>query len=548
MKNLVRILALAVCAAMLLSSAGLADSIVTEPGTMPVVTEPTELNIFRVCQTTYGDLATNEFTIWYEEQTGVHVNWETYSDGDTAKTKANALIASGDMPDMFVEVDFSSLEAGLYGNEGYFVDLKDLFAEYGCYVNQMFEEQPSVVEDITDNDGHIWGFPGYTTCYHCEVQQRGWIYRPWLEAYTADTGKEKPATTDEFYQMLKYFKENDMNGNGDANDEIPFAGAVGGWNTDLPGLFMNAFEYYDADKSYVEYADGVVRFVANSDAWREGLRYVNKLYSEGLIAPETVTQSASQLLQMGENPGDVILGSAFAANASGTIFQIGDEDGRYLNWEIMEPLEGPEGVKQVADTAQHASLFAFLTSSCEHPEVAVRWVDYGYSTEGNLAVGSNGIPGVAWVVPENGEMGYGGVPATFSIVEEYRERRNNGDNLWRWAWRLRYQPLEVTFSEIRTPNADGYDNEVFLYNAANYLHEWRVCHDLPVLYYDEEQTEAMAELTTNIKDYVSQWTVEFITGLKSLDTDWDAYVAGLEKMGVTEYVDIMQTACDAKTK
>lgn len=547
MKKISKFLSLCLCLILLTASmSAFAEPALTEPGTMPVVSEPAELTIFWYQSTPVGEMDENEFTIWFEEQTGVHINWMIYSDKDTAKTKANALIASNEMPDMFVNVGFSDMEAVMYGQQGIFIDLAPLLEEYGYYINQMFEEAPSAREDVTDNNGCIWGFPNYAACYHCETQQRGWIYTPWLEQYKEATGKGKPTTTDEFYDMLVYFKENDMNGNGDPNDEIPFAGAVGGWGTELPGLFMSAFEYYDQDESYVEYVDGKVRFVADSEGWKEGLKYVNKLYTEGLIAPESVTQSSSQLLTMGENPGEVILGSAFASNASGTIFSIGDEDGRYTKWEVIEPLEGPTGLKQVTETRQKATMNAFITSSCEYPELAVRWMDWCYSHEGNLSIGSNGIPGKGWIVPEEGQLGYGGVQAQFQVTDECAERRNNGDNSWRWCWPVRYQPLEVTFSEIRVPNADGYDNETFLYNAANYLHQWLVPHDLPVLFYSDEQTEEITEITVDLQDYVGSWTVEFITGLKDIDADWDTYVAGLENLGAARYVEIMQEACDAK--
>ena len=41
-----------------------------------------------------------------------------------------------------------------------------------------------------------------------------------------------PTTTDEYYEVLKAFKEQDANGNGDPNDEIPLAGCTDGWNSD----------------------------------------------------------------------------------------------------------------------------------------------------------------------------------------------------------------------------------------------------------------------------------------------------------------------------
>ena len=55
-------------------------------------------------------------------------------------------------------------------------------------------------------------------CYHCSMSQKLWIYQPWLDAL----GLEMPTTTDEFEQVLLAFKEQDPNGNGQA-DEIPLS-------------------------------------------------------------------------------------------------------------------------------------------------------------------------------------------------------------------------------------------------------------------------------------------------------------------------------------
>ena len=37
----------------------------------------------------------------------------------------------------------------------------------------------------------------------------------------------------------------------------------------------------------------------------------------------------------------------------------------------------------------------------------------------------------------------------------------------------------------------------------------------------------------------------FITGQKDLDSDWDGYVAGLDALGIQEFVDTFQEAMDA---
>lgn len=47
-----------------------------------------------------------------------------------------------------------------------------------------------------------------------------------------------------------------------------------------------------------------------------------------------------------------------------------------------------------------------------------------------------------------------------------------------------------------------------------------------------------------IESYVSQNSLQFITGSKSLDKDWDAYVKGLDQLGLPRYLQIQQEAYD----
>ena len=46
-----------------------------------------------------------------------------------------------------------------------------------------------------------------------------YIRKTWLDAL----GLEIPTTVEEYHNVLKAFKEQDANGNGDPNDEIPYS-------------------------------------------------------------------------------------------------------------------------------------------------------------------------------------------------------------------------------------------------------------------------------------------------------------------------------------
>jgi hypothetical protein len=55
-------------------------------------------------------------------------------------------------------------------------------------------------------------------------------------------------------------------------------------------------------------------------------------------------------------------------------------------------------------------------------------------------------------------------------------------------------------------------------------------------------------LKQNITDYINTNTLAFITGGQNLETDWDAYVQGLNDLGLARYLEINQQQYDASTK
>ena len=64
------------------------------------------------------------------------------------------------------------------------------------------------------------------------------------------------------------------------------------------------------------------------------------------------------------------------------------------------------------------------------------------------------------------------------------------------------------------------------------------------LWPDPATADAVAMQRQNITDYVNQNALQFVTGAKNLDTDWDAYVAGLDQLDLAGYLAAMQTAYD----
>lgn len=139
------------------------------------------------------------------------------------------MLASGDLPEIIIGCNIRLDQLQILANQGLLLPLDDYIEKYGVDSDQVYTAYPQIKDLITMLDGKIYGLPHVNDCYHCSMAQKMWVYQPWLDKL----GLEVPTTTEEFYQMLKAFKEQDPNGNGEA-DEIPLSGTTftnGGWRS-----------------------------------------------------------------------------------------------------------------------------------------------------------------------------------------------------------------------------------------------------------------------------------------------------------------------------
>ena len=108
---------------------------------------------------------------------------------------------------------------------------------------------------------------------------------------------EMPTTLDEFKEMLIAFRDEDPNGNGQ-KDEIPLSwqGALmstfGGWDFGLNWL-ADSFQCPSPD-SLMNVKDGKVYFVGETEEYRDFVKWLHELYSEGLMDETGFSQTGDQ--------------------------------------------------------------------------------------------------------------------------------------------------------------------------------------------------------------------------------------------------------------
>jgi putative aldouronate transport system substrate-binding protein len=522
-------------------SAQAQGSIATPAGEFPIVTEPTVLRILLSNGEQVSDFNENAFTQWLEEKSGLDLQIEVVNSTD-AQTKLNLVLASGDLPDMLLGFPMTPSLLAQQGAEGIFIALNDLMAEYGDETKRVFEdERPQLLPLNLSPDGNLYGLPEINECFHCFLSQKLWVYKPWLDTLEL----EVPTTTDEFEQMLIAFKEQDPNGNGIA-DEVPFSGSVeglGGWHNSVDQNLMNAFLFYDRiQHDRLLLIDGQVQAAYAQPGYAEGLRYLNRLYTEGLIDPNGLIQDNQGLLQLGSQMEPHLLGAVSGGwMGTYTIPQTLEQGGEMDNWIAIPPLMGPEGVQTAAYAPWGFSVGrCVITNKATNPDVAFRFCDLLYSAEATMR-NVFGVEGTDWIAPPEGEESIDGGQAAYRTLANWGEGQTNS------AWRqtgMTYRTSEFRLSQ----SAVDQFVEVPLFIASNDMLPYAPPLEslIPPLSFDDDASRELTEAQLSVKTYIDEMLIRFITGDADIDSEWDSYLETLNSQGLPQLLSIYQKAYDAQ--
>ena len=177
-----------------------------------------------------------------EEKTNVHLNFEQIPQADWEEKVLLTLNGGVDLPDaLYSGYSLTSTQLLQFGGQGLLLPLNDLIDQYMPNFKAKLEAHPEVKAAITAPDGNIYSLPfcrfdGLTG----QIPSNMFINKVWLDKL----GLEVPTTIEELETVLTAFKENDCNGNGDPDDEIPMTFKFEGSQRDLGGLF-GMFGYAD---------------------------------------------------------------------------------------------------------------------------------------------------------------------------------------------------------------------------------------------------------------------------------------------------------------
>lgn len=466
--------------------------------------EAKEYSVFAIMNGEY-DLQDNITMQTVTENANLKFDFQSVMGADL-KEKRNLVLASGEYPDMFFKAGFDANDLEKYGKQGLFVPLEDLIKQYAPNLSARLDETNGW-DYITSSDGHIYSLPdierqnGAMTTY--------WINKKWMDRL----GLQEPKSLDELYEVLKAFKDEDANGNGNPNDEIPLTA------TDVvkPDLLLAYFgiPYDYGTKTAV--IDGELTYIPTSDTFKEYVAYVAKLYQEGLLDKNAFTQKHEQQGAIGQS-GDV-LGSFFDAGAFLTVGRDNDDD--YI---ALTPFE--DGMYPLNTGITPGTMV--LTDTCENPEILVAWADQFYTEEGGI-VAWLGIEGKTWQLDADGNwewivgQGYGDDIAAVrssSTIQGAAFHPSIQPDFWFDKMSEKVDPDEVYLNGERAKVAA------------------KGAVPLPMMYYSDADAKTISTIKPDIDAYIDQYVAQVATGELTLEDSWEEYVATVGNMGGNQLADI----------
>lgn len=518
---------------------------VSDPGVFPIVGEDDQvtLTIMACVNSTCESWKDNLTMKQFEEETGVKVNWIEVMDADIQETIRRTLI-SGDMPDIVLWWFSDTAMIQSFGSAGSIIPLNDLIEDYTVNAKVQLETDPELKKLITSDDGNIYTLWRVHTTPSESVWNKQYVFMPWFEQYAAATGADMPETLEEYRAMLEYFRDNDMNGNGDPNDEIPLIGNAGAAieGSSSMSFIMSAFQLWNCGDYYHITDEGELVFEANTQEYRDGLSYMNKMFEDGLYTEEDFTLSLNDMRAITSvaSQEDVVCGVIAAPFYFRAITQAIYQD-CYVDYQPIPPLKNyqDEDVRQVYqrwDALYYPQ--AFITSSCEYPEVAIKWLDYWLSEEGALRTSMYGKEGRDWEWTYDYPSLAGNTPSL--RVLRQLEGAGNAEFPGRTGVPF-YMSEELFMATTADPNSTS--RNYHDYRVHQVYAPYCVKGNIPAIVWcsDEDILAEYSEYKTLIGEYVRAEYAKFIMGTTDIDNDadWQAYLDGLEALGLPRYLEVL---------
>ncbi|MDR1559564.1 MAG: extracellular solute-binding protein [Clostridiales bacterium] len=284
---------------------------------------------------------------------------------DAYRDKLNALLAAGDLPDLFRWADRNFMTQAY--NAGYLMDITDVFNQYASEDVKKYQTAFPDSFAGASFDGRLYGFPYMNDNFHQAPYL--WIRDDWLENLNA----EVPKTLDEMVALALRFTFEDPDGNG-ADDTFGLALdkhiIFNNYGTATGILAAYGEPAYNQGMSFF-YRDesGKITSPYTSEAMKKTLALLKTMYDQGIIDPEFITKDTAT---MEPDVTNGKYGMMYHMNwGTWHPFNFSYQQSGVITRPYAIPTDGANPYKIGIQSSKTGDIF-MINSAAEHPEAIIK--------------------------------------------------------------------------------------------------------------------------------------------------------------------------------
>ena len=448
------------------------------------------------------------------DSTNVFVSWENVSESVYSQQK-NLIFGNADnRPDAIYHAGMGAGEIIKYAKRKVLRPISD-YLEYMPNFSKILEERPDIKNQLINvEDGKIYSLP--------RIEEMGLLQNPnilflnknWAKAAIdagavtgvteADLKDGLNLTSDQMAAMLRYFRDNDMNGNGKTDDERPLSFVYNNWQgnqCDLYGMFG-----LNDNLEHRIIVDGKVTYTVLDPRFKEATNFLAGWVNENLIDKVSFELSQDNFLANGKGLETY---GAFYWWESETVVSNPE------NYIVCNPIIGPKGDQTlcISNNPEVGAGEVIVFADCPNVEVLLAYFDRYYD------------PLIS------AQINYGPIGI---VYEEQLDEKGM----------LVQKPLPegITADELRLQNAPlgiiylsdyAWNNVVNMEPRAKLRLERLTAHATPFmpknvqpcpnLQFTLDELNTLANYETNLNDYIRTNLIRWLLNGGVSDSDWEVF-------------------------
>lgn len=476
----------------------------------------------------FTDVSESPFHMGLMDKLGVNIEWMFPTTGADGGTFTSTLLADPDnLPDIMSCYFMDN--ANQYLEDEIIWDLTDYIQTYAPDYYAWLQTNPAYDRAMKTDNGQYYAFGffredgGWNDTYLGPVVRKDWL---------DECGLEIPTTISEFENVIRVF--HDTYG---ATFDAAYSRF---WTEGVAGAFG---AYGNADAGYGWYVkDGKVGLGQAEPEWRDYVSWQNKLWEEGLIDQDILTEDDTTIKNKIHNDK-----CGIAITSMGQLNNWNKErvsDGKEEVWiGIPYPKSNDGTISSVFGGFGIGSNTSVITKSADEEtmKLCLEMLNYAYTDEGFL-YWNYGDEGVSW------EYNADHVPEFTSLITDDQD----SDPMTKYAGLTYFGPgiqaTNLLYMKNSQTACDADSTWFYVWPDDNEKNlevtgGWR----WPVgITFTTAEADELDEISQNIPIYVNENFAAFLTGAKDIDDDtvWRQYLDDLETYHLSRILEIRQACYD----